>query len=165
MVICGWWECGKWKNNTHEYVHWLRLLDGVFLSQTCSLPTTTDHWRSAYREAWPVTLMTPSLGSWWPVDLLLMTHQLCGTGFQRPQHTPVLRPPVLSHTEDPSRARSPVVVFTLFTSSLSLCLALFLSLDFAVFKTLQSVYCRITAIVCFKFDSCFIQLPSVEAAR
>lgn len=53
-----------------------------------------------------------------------------------------------------------------FTCSRSCCLALALSRwIFAVFKTSQSVYCGISAIVCFKFDSCFIQLPSVEAAR
>lgn len=32
-------------------------------------------------------------------------------------------------------------------------------------ETLLSVYCRITAFVCFKCDSCFIHLPSVEAMR
>lgn len=59
------------------------------------------------------------------------------------------------------------IFFLLLSFTVFPCLSFMcsLSLDFAVFKTEQSVYCRITAIVCFKFDSCFIQLPSVEAAR
>lgn len=82
------------------------------------------------------------------------------------QPLPVRPVLTLCHTpRTPAERSLPLVMLFTLLYFLSLCLALFLSLDFAVFKTLQSVYCRITAIVCFKFDSCFIQLPSVEAAR
>lgn len=82
---------------------------------------------------------------------------------------PVLtvRPAYWKTPAECSLRRQPVemLIDSLLALSMSRSLSLFFWIFFSVFKTQQSVYCRITAIVCFKFDSCFIQLPSVEAAR